>query len=1284
MAPYALGLLLLLAAQSPARHVVAISHRGEHLHHPENTIPAFEQAIRDGADFIEVDVRTSADGQLVLSHDATVNRCTNGKGEVAKMTFDELRALDAGGAGFPGTKIPTFDEVLDLARGHIGIYVDVKQVSAKELVDHIVSHGMADHVVIYSGRTSAAEIQELNPKLKIMPESQSVETVQSIVAQLHPGVIAFDARDFRPEIIRIAKESGAEVYVDRMGFTDNPQGWQAAIDAGADGIQSDRPAELVAYLREKGYKAPAATPAASHVDFVKDVQPILAANCYVCHGPNEKTRMASLRLDSPDAAAKLARQIHARVASQDPAKRMPLGGQLQASQIATIRTWAEQAPDKAAHWAFVAPRRPEVPSGRNAIDYFVQEKLAKEGLSPSPSADKATLIRRVSLDLTGLPPTPAEVDAFLADHSVNAYEKVVDRLLQSPHYGERMATQWLDLARYADTHGYHIDSHRDMWPWRDWVVDAYNRNLPFDQFTVWQLAGDLLPNATREQKLASGFNRNHMINYEGGAIPEEYLVEYAVDRVEATSNTWLGLTMGCARCHDHKYDPIKQKEFYQFFAFFNNVADQGLDGKKGNAEPLLRLSTPEQEAKLAELDASVKSLEKSLAPEAITAQQAAWEKTRLAMLAAPSRDGLLAGLLVHYEFDGNLSDSSGHYQTGRVTAGEANYSDGPVGRSLSLSGEARVELTKAAAFDSGDKFTIATWIKSNSVLEMGVLQKIDSETTRHGFELRILESRPQPHLRRASRLEIRLTHQWPDNAIVLRTHDALHMGSQDGASPQHHYVLSYDGSGKAAGVRLIVDAVPVALDIVQDALSGSISSDSPLATGNHFQAQLDDLRVYNRALTAAEIRTLVFDEPVRGALWSGPADASKRNGGQKGILREAFLSREGPDNLRAEYVKLKDLRREKLELEYAIPTAMIMGERKEPRETHLLGRGDYANPKEIVTAGVPAVLPPLPSGAGGAAPANRLTLARWLVDAGNPLTSRVAVNRFWQMYFGNGLVKTSEDFGTRGDAPSHPELLDWLATEFVRGGWDVRAMQRLIVTSATYRQTANASAALEEKDPENRLLARGPRFRLPAEMIRDNALAVSGLLNPKIGGPAVFPYQPPGLWEEISFGDVYSSQYYEPSHGDDLYRRSLYTFLKRTAPPPELTIFDAPDRQKCTARRGRTNTPLQALVLMNDPTYVEASRALAARVLAAETSDASRIRLAFRLATARLPDASEQGTLARLVLRQLAHYRQRPADAEALLHVGESPVSAKLDRVELAAWTTVAEVILNLDETISR
>jgi hypothetical protein len=1002
--------------------------------------------------------------------------------------------------------------------------------------------------------------------------------------------------------------------------------------------------------------------AQARVDFVRDVRPILQGSCFTCHGPDEKARMAKLRLDTREGATAVIvagdpakSKLYQRITSDDAAKRMPMGGQLSEKQVATLRAWVEQGAVWETHWAFVPPVRPAVPAvhASNPIDAFIRAKLEKEGLRPSPPADKVTLIRRATLDLTGLPPTPAEVDAFLADHSANAYEKVVDRLLASPHYGERMAMQWLDLARYADSHGYHIDSHRDMWPWRDWVISAFNRDLPYDQFTVWQIAGDLLPNATVEQRVASGFNRNHMITFEGGAIPEEYEVEYVVDRVETTSVAFMGLTMGCARCHDHKYDPIKQKEFYQFFAFFNSVEEKGLDGRKGNADPILRLSTPEQDTKLAELDASVKALDKQLAPDAIAPAQVAWEKGRLATLPVPPRDGLAA----HYEFDNNLSDVSGGYQTGRVTSGDVAYVEGPVGRAASFNGEAGLEL--AAVPDPKAAFSVALWVRSTGLDEMPILQ-------RAGFELRFEQSWPLPYLRRAARVDVIL------NGKQWRTREPQLMAGQDGVSPWHHYVVTSDG----ASAKLFVDAKAVELEAVagQPHASASVS----LVVPPPFEGYLDDLRIYRRQLTPAEIGVLVFDEPIRSILWSGPA-AAKRSGMQKSLLREYFLTRDAPPDLRALYARRNETYTEWQRLDRSIPTTMVMSEKPKPNDSFVLARGDYRNQTDKVTPGVPSFLPPLP---GGAQP-NRLTLARWLVDPNNPLTARVAVNHFWQMDFGTGLVKTSEDFGTRGELPSHPELLDWLATEFIRTGWDVRAMQRLIVTSETYRQSSRATPAALEKDPENRLLARGPRFRLAAETIRDNALAASGLLNAKIGGPPVFPYQPPGLWEDLAIGDVYSAQFYQPSHGEDLYRRSLYTFWKRTSPAPEMAIFDAPDRQKCIARRSSTNTPLQALVLMNDPTYVEASRALAARVMAGAASTRTRVALAFRLATARPPSVSEARTLESLVARQLTHYRQHPEDAAGLLQVGESAVGANLDKVELAAWTTIAQVILSLDETIS-
>jgi hypothetical protein len=767
---------------------------------------------------------------------------------------------------------------------------------------------------------------------------------------------------------------------------------------------------------------------AAPIDFNRDIRPILSENCFRCHGPDERERKAKLRLDTragalkelrsgghavvPGHAAKSA--LIERITAADLKERMPpLSSKkhLTAQQIDLFKRWIDQGAKWSEHWAFIPPSRPKLPPvankswPHNAIDHFILARLEKEGLKPSPEADRIRLIRRVTLDLTGLPPTPAEVDAFLADRGPNAYAKVVERLLASPHFGERLAVEWLDAARYADTHGYHIDSGRDMTRWRDWVIDAFNKNLPFDQFTVEQLAGDLLPGATLEQKVASGFNRNHMINFEGGAIPEEYHNAYIVDRVNTTSTVWLGLTIACAQCHDHKYDPISQKEFYQLYAFFHNVPERGLDGSKGNAAPTIKMPTPEQERRLRELEEAIR--------------QAGGDKARLAKL-----------------------------------------------------------------------------------------------------------------------------------------------------------------------------------------------------------------------------------------------------------------------------------RQERAAVEKQLPTAMVMQEMPRPRDTFMLLRGEYNKKGPKVSAGTPAALPPLPKGA----PANRLGLARWLVDPGHPLTARVAVNRYWQMFFGTGLVKTAEDFGAQGELPSHPELLDWLAVEFMNPSsaplgsgsktrWDVKALLRLIVTSATYRQSSVATPQLLAKDAENRLLARGPRLRLQAEFIRDQALAVSGLLNREIGGASVFPYQPAGLWQELASrqdSKNWSAQFFVQSHGKDLYRRTMYTFWKRTSPPPTLVTFDAPDRETCTVRRSRTNTPLQALVLMNDPTYVEASRKLAERMMKQAENADERITLAFRLATARRPTAKEIDVLRRVFNRQLDVYRKDRKAALKLLGVGEAPRDERLPPAELAAWTVVASVILNLDETVTK
>jgi hypothetical protein len=1028
------------------------------------------------------------------------------------------------------------------------------------------------------------------------------------------------------------------------------------------------------------------------ISFNREILPILANNCFACHGPDEKKRETKFHFDTQEGMFLKKGVIEPgnaeesllieKITEPDPKERMPppeSGHALTDKQIGLLRRWIDEGAKWDTHWAYVPPSRPELPSVgqtswvRNPIDRFILARLEREGLKPSVEADKETLLRRLAYDLTGLPPTPAETDAFLADSSPEAYEKQVDRLLQSPHYGERMAMPWLDAARYADTHGYHIDSLRSMHPWRDWVIKAFNQNLPFNEFAIEQLAGDLLPNPTREQKIASGFNRNHMINFEGGAIADEYQVEYVVDRVEATSSAFMGLTMGCARCHSHKFDPITHKEFYQFFAFFNSVPELGLDGKTGNAVPVLPLPNPEQQARLDQLNAAIEAHETTLADNVVAPLQREWEKSVSEKPAEPD----VTGLAAHYELDGNFSDISGRYRHGRTVIGEPTFGAGQVGRAVSFDGDTEVSFGNVGRFDRGDPFSLAVWLKGQGNQPISVFRKINGVDGRHGFSWMLDDITLVGIQRWAARLSVRITGDSPDQAIEIRTRERLRFGDW------YHVALTYDGAGKAAGLGLYLNGVRLDTEVARDALSGTCASDAALrvgtkALGRPFVGQLDDLRLYNRALTKQQVEDLAIHHPMRVIL-SGVIGKPSKEEAER--IRTYFLTHAAPEALRTNYRQLKTLQSQKDDLVKQIPTTMIMAEMKKPRETFILARGDYRNQTDKVQPGVPAILPPLPKDA----PLNRLTLANWLVDPGHPLTARVAVNRYWQNYFGYGLVKTQEDFGVQGEPPSHPELLDWLATEFVRTGWDVKAMQRLIVTSATYRQTSKATSALREKDPENRLLARGPRGRLQAELIRDTALAASGLLNDAIGGPSVMPYQPKGIWEELAFGDGFSGQSYEQSHGPDLYRRGMYTLWKRTAPPAAMATFDAPDREKCAARRAQTNTPLQALVLLNDPTYVEASRALAQRTLLAVRKDANaRIAYAFRLAAARKPTKQEIKVLRTLLDARLKAYRQSRADAMKLLSVGESALNPKLEIAELAAYTTVASVIFNLDETITK
>ncbi len=992
--------------------------------------------------------------------------------------------------------------------------------------------------------------------------------------------------------------------------------------------------------------------AAAPVEFNRDVRPILADTCFPCHGPDKARRKAELRLDTEEGAAKvLSRgdpaksELLRRVTAADDAERMPppkSGRSLSPAQVDTLKRWVGQGARWQKHWSFLPPARPPLPPVKNAswprngVDPFVLARLERAGLSPSPEADRVTLIRRVTLDLTGLPPTPAEVDAFLADHSPAAYDNLVDRLLASPRFGEKMAARWLDAARYADTNGYQSDGERTMWRWRDWVIDSLNANMPFDRFTVEQLAGDLLPNPTLEQKIATGFNRNHRGNGEGGIIPEEYAAEYVVDRVETTATVWLGLTMGCTRCHDHKFDPVSQKEFYRLFAFFNNVPEQGRAVKYGNSPPCIPAPTRQQQEQLAALDARLAAAEKRFREmeKDLTAAQAKWEQGPPSGAAwSPARR-----LVTHLALDGPAGEFDGR----------RFFDAGDVGD-----------------FGFYDKFSLAARVMPHDRRGGTIISRTADTARAEGYGVALHDGKVFVHL----------TKRWLDDALRVEAERALP------PNEWHHVLVTYDGSRVAAGVKVYIDGRREKTTVLLDELNQSFRTPEPLrvgaggGAGDRFRGQLGDVRVYDDCLTPDEAAALAPPETVRQI---AALPRERRTPEQAAKLRACFLERYAPEAIRQPYREVLALRRRRAALVESFPTTMVMEEMPTPRETFVLIRGQYDKHGEKVTPGLPAVLAPglVPA----AAPRNRLDLARWIVDRSNPLTARVTVNRYWQTYFGTGLVKTAEDFGTQGEYPSHPELLDWLATEFMASGWDVKAMQRLIVTSATYRQSSKVTPALLAADSENRLLARGPRFRLPAEAVRDQALAASGLLVERIGGPSVRPYQPPGLWKELT-----GTEDYVPDHGEKLYRRSLYTFWKRTVAPPALVTFDAAGRETCVVRPTRTNTPLQALNLMNDVTFVEASRVLAQRAMKeGGSAPEGRITRAFRLATARAPRPAELRVLLDGYREHLAGYRKDAKAARKLTSIGEAPRDETLDVAELAAYTAVAGVILNLDEVVTK
>jgi len=1006
------------------------------------------------------------------------------------------------------------------------------------------------------------------------------------------------------------------------------------------------------------------------VNFSRDILPLLSNNCFRCHGPDEANREAGLRLDRQDGAlAELessrtaivagnsrGSELFRRISSSDPDVKMPPADsekKLTAAQVELIRKWIDNGAEWSGHWAFEPPQRRRVPEAvsewavQNPIDNFIQADLKTHQLKPATRASRETLIRRVTLDLTGLPPTLDEVSRFLADDSEQAYERAVDRLLQSTRYGEHMARFWLDAARYGDTHGLHLDNERSIWPYRDWVIDSFNRNQPFDQFTIEQLAGDLLPEPTLSQRVATGFNRCNVTTSEGGSIDEEYYVRYAVDRVETTATVWLGLTAGCAACHDHKFDPLTQKEFYQLFSYYFSLTERAMDGNALLPPPSLKVPTETQKKQKKQYDAEIAAISQRI-------------------------ETLLA------EFD--YTDPKPAEPLGPLSEQESVWIEDALPAGAKPEGNTPWQFVGAPdhPVHSGKKSTVRTGSGD------GITQHFFTGAT---DRLKIGEN---------SRLfaYIYLDPKNPPETVQLQFNDGTW---------EHRASWGADkafGAGRNNASNRLIGALPETGKWVRLEVSAESVGLKPGAELNGWAftqvkgtVHWDTAGIVTESLSEDQKRSFSAWEQFQktGKASAVPAEIKKlldvaddkRNDGQKQQLTRYYLQHIHPDSkasLSEPFQQQARLRQQLAELEKQVPSTLVMEDRKAPRQAHILERGQYTEKRDKVSSAVPTWIAPAVDGA----PSNRLGLAQWLVQPQHPLTARVTVNRFWQQFFGTGLVKTSEDFGVQGEQPSHPELLDWLAMDFVESGWDVRRFLKQIVMSATYQQSSHVTQALFSRDPENRLLARGPRFRLDAEVIRDQALAVSGLLTRQIGGRSVKPYQPAGLWKPVGFGGSNTSVFTQDK-GDKLFRRSLYTFWKRTVPPPSMATFDAPNRETCSVRRARTNTPLQALVLMNDVQFVEAARKFAERVMTeGGTQVNQRVAFAVRTVLARHPSDAELQSLTNLFNDVLSDFQTNPDSASSLLSAGDSPVNKQLNPNELAAWTMVTHLLLNLSETVTK
>jgi hypothetical protein len=1030
--------------------------------------------------------------------------------------------------------------------------------------------------------------------------------------------------------------------------------------------------------------------AGDKIEYNRDIRPILAENCFPCHGPDSAARKAGLRLDrrqdAIDAGAIIPgkpedSELCSRVVSEDAKLRMPpakLNKKLTPAQKNVLRQWIVGGAAYQPHWSLIAPRRAELPQvkntgwARNAIDRFILAGLENAGLQPAREADRRTLARRLSLDLTGLPPEPELVDAFVRDASPAAYEDLVDRLLRSPRWGEHRGRYWLDAARYADTHGIHIDNYREIYTYRDWVIKAFNRNLPFDQFTLEQLAGDLLPGATMEQRIASGFNRCNITTNEGGAIAEEYLVFYTRDRTETTSQVWMGLTAGCAVCHDHKFDALSQREFYQMAAFFNNTTQAAMDGNIKDTPPIIVVPRTEDLARWQATEREIKQLEQDLTARRNSARPLLdrWVDSAYAReVAGRIPKGGLCFYAPLNEGEGKtVAVWMGDKQGTSALSGDAGWGNGHVAaKALKAKKGSTLKSANAGDFERSQAFSAGAWILApRRNLTGAVLARMDDKKDYRGWDLSLEGNKPATHI----------VHKWPDDALKVVATKPLKEGTWN------HVFISYDGSGKASGVKIYVNGELQGSAIAADALKNTIRTEAPFtvaqrATASHLDDLLiQDLRVYDHALSKNEVAGIAHGTRI-ALLAAKPVE--KRNASETGELLDWWLADAAP-GFRVLLDRKSQIDKERAGIKSQGTIAHVMNERSEAPKAFTLFRGEYDKRRDQVSAQTPAALPPMPANL----PRNRLGFARWLLLPDHPLTARVTVNRFWQEVFGIGLVRTAGDFGVSGELPSHPELLDWLAVEFRESGWDIKRLFKLMVMSSTYRQAALVDAAKLDRDPQNRLLSRGPRFRMDGEMIRDYVLATSGLLVEKLGGPSVKPYQPDGVWEAVAMIGSDTRDYKRDS-GDRLYRRSMYTFWKRSAPPASMEVFNAPSRETCTVKRERTDTPLQALVTLNDPQFVEAARQLAQRTwLKGGKTAEERIDYLARRVLSRSFSVEEKALVRQSLDDLLGYYESHADDAKKLLAVGDSPVDASIPQPELAAWTMLGNQILNLDEVLNK